>query len=160
MLTMSSDELAPVICTALMRIGTRMAAVFDQHFDALGVTQAQFRLMLAVAEEGGEEGIAPSALADYLLIERATVSVLTQRMVERGLLERRPGENRRTFRLALTAGGRTQLSGIIPHAVALAEETLGGISPARLRELRIMLDTVELQLRGGEKPDQPEAPAP
>lgn len=135
-----------------------MAAVFDQHFDALGITQAQFRLMLAVAEEGGEAGIAPSALADHLLIERATVSVLTQRMVERGLLERRPGENRRTFRLALTVTGRAQLLAIIPHAVALAEETLNGISPARLHDLRLMLDTVELHLRGG-KQDKPEPPA-
>ena len=144
---MKDEMLTPILCTALMRIGTRMAAVFDQRFTALGVTQAQFRLMLAVWEEGGETGITPSALADHLLIERATISVLTQRMVERGLLERRPGENRRTFRLALTASGRTLLFEIIPHAVALAEETLNDISPASLRELRTMLDTVERQLR-------------
>ena len=139
--------LTPVLCTALMRIGTRMAAVFDQHFTALGVTQAQFRLMLAVWEEGGEVGITPSALADHLLIERATISVLTQRMVERGLLERRAGENRRTFRLALTESGRALLFEVIPHAVALAEETLNDVSPAHLRELRAILDAVERQLR-------------
>lgn len=144
---MQNDLLAPLLCTALMRIGTRMAVVFDQHFATLGVTQAQFRLMLAVWEEGGDAGITPSALADFLLIERATISVLTQRMVQRGLLERRAGENRRTFRLALTEPGRARLFEVIPHAVSLAEETLNGVSSARLHELQAMLDAVERQLR-------------
>ena len=145
---MNDELLTSHLCTALMRIGTRMATVFDQHFEASGITQAQFRLMLAVWEEGGEDGIAPSALADHLLIERATISVLTQRMVERGLLERRPGENRRTFRLALTETGRSLLFAVIPQAVALAEETLNHIHPAHLRDLQTMLNVVEQQLRG------------
>lgn len=150
---MHDQKLAAHLCTALMRIGTRMATVFDQHFGASGVTQAQFRLLLAVWEEGGDGGIAPSVLADHLLIERATVSVLTQRLVERGLLERRPGENRRTFRLALSAPGLALLAGVIPDATALAEETLAGIGPDDLRALRTMLDAVERRLR--DKGDEP-----
>src|SRR4028118_1594151 len=90
------------ICTALMRLGTRMATAFDQHFAAEGITQAQFRTLLAVWELGGEEGVAPSVLAEKLFLERATVTVLTTRLVERGWLERAAGENRRTFRLVLT----------------------------------------------------------
>ena len=127
-----------------------MAATFDQHFAAWGITQAQFRLMLAILEEGGDTGISPSVLADHLLIERATISVLTQKMVERGLLERLPGENRRTFQLALTGQGQELLSAIIPHAVALAEETLRSINHAQLLEMRSMLDSVELHLRKAE----------
>ena len=150
-LTMNDELLTSHLCTALMRIGTRMATVFDQHFGDWGVTQAQFRLMLAVWEEGRAEGIAPSVLASHLLIERATISVMTQKMVERGLLERLPGENRRTFRLTLTKPGRELLFEVIPHAVTLAQETLNSISPAQLRELRTMLDAVEQQLRSGEK---------
>lgn len=144
---MNDEKLAPHLCTALMRIGTRMAAVFDRHFEAMGMTQAQFRLLLAIWEKGGGDGLAPSALADHLLIERATVSVLTQRLVERGLLERRPGENRRTHNLALTELGRTLLFEVIPHATALAEETVGSIPPAHLRQMQAMLDTVKNQLR-------------
>lgn len=128
-----------------------MAAVFDRHFETMGITQAQFRLMLAVCEEGGADGLAPSALAGYLLIERATVSVLTQRLVSRGLLERLPGENRRTHRLALTEPGRAVLFEVIPHAAALAEDTLDGINPAHLREMQAMLDAVERTLRERKK---------
>ncbi len=146
-LTMNDEKLAPPLCTALMRIGTRMAAVFDRHFESLGITQAQFRLLLALWKEGGENGLAPSVLADHLLIERATVSVLTQRLVSRGLLTRRPGENRRTHNLALTETGRALLFQVVPHATMLAEDTLRGISPANLHQMQTMLDTVEDQLR-------------
>ncbi|MGZ9223639.1 MAG: MarR family winged helix-turn-helix transcriptional regulator [Anaerolineales bacterium] len=146
--TMDDKLLTSWICTALMRIGTRMATGFDQHFAELGITQAQFRILLAVWEQGGAEGIAPSVLAHNLLIERGTISVLTNRMVERGWLERRPGENRRTFRLTLTPTGRQLLEKVIPLAVELADHTLSGISPAQLGQMRANLELIESRLRG------------
>ncbi len=147
---MTDDPLLPSkICTALMRLGTRMATGFDQHFAPLGVTQAQFRVLLAVCEQGADgQGISPSALADYLLIERATVSVLTQRMVERGLLERAPGENRRSFRLRLTPAGSSLLEEVLPHAIRLANETLAGTSRDALQGAMAFLERLETSLRG------------
>ena len=135
------------ICTALMRIGTRMVTGFDQHFAPLDITQAQFRLLLAVREQGGREGIAPSDLADYLFIERATVSVAANRMVKQGWLARRPGENRRTYLLALTEDGAKMLEGAVPRAVALADHTLSGIPLTQLQEMRENLELIETRLR-------------
>jgi DNA-binding MarR family transcriptional regulator len=125
-----------------------MATGFDQHFAELGITQAQFRILLAVWEQGGADGIAPSVLAHPLLIERGTISVLTNRMIERGWLARRPGENRRTFRLTLTPTSQELLAKVIPLAIELAEHTLAGISPAHLQQLRTNLELIEAQLRG------------
>lgn len=146
---MTEDEqyLPSWICTALMRLGTRMATGFDQHFAALGITQAQFRTLLAIRERGGTEGITPSALAEHLLLERATVSVMTGRMVEQGWLVRRPGENRRTFRLVLTDAGTQLLEALVPRAVALANRTLSDVSHTRLRQMRASLELVEARLR-------------
>src|SRR5919204_6157924 len=124
MLTMDNENLTATVCTALMRIGTRMATGVDQHFAKQGITQAQFRILLEVWEQGGTDGIAPSVLADRLLIERGTASVLTNRMVERGWLTRKTGENRRTYRLGLTASGKEVLQKVIPRAVALADHVL------------------------------------
>lgn len=156
---MTNDPLLPSkICTALMRLGTRLATGFDQQFASRGITQAQFRVLLAVCEQGTEGGgLAPSALADYLLIERATVSVLSSRLVERGLLARTPGANRRTFLLSLTAQGQETLAGLIPHAVALADETLTGIPPKDLQQIWETLATVEARLRMSDSPHDSEA---
>lgn len=147
MLIMKDRYLASFVCTALMRTGTRMAAGFDHHFAPLGITQAQFRTLLAIWERGGKKGIAPSALAEHLLIERATVSVLTNRMTEQGWLLRKPGENRRTFRLVLTKAGERLLQALIPRAVALADQTLSDIPEKQLRQMRANLDLVEARLR-------------
>ncbi len=130
-----------------------MATGFDQHFASLGITQAQFRVLLAVWEEGGADGIAPSVLADYLLIERGTVSVLTDRLVERGWLLRKPGNSRRTYKLALTDAGQQVLQDAFPRAVALADHTLSGISPAELRQLHASLELIEARLRSYTPPE-------
>ncbi|RPJ16305.1 MAG: MarR family transcriptional regulator [Chloroflexi bacterium] len=146
--TMTDAPLTSWICTALMRIGTRMATGFDQHFAELGITQAQFRILLAVWEQGGAQGIAPSVLASHLLIERGTISILTNRMVERGWLVRNPGENRRTYRLTLSPTGRQLLDKVIPLAVELADQTLSGIPLKRLHQMRENLEVIEAGLRG------------
>lgn len=144
---MGEEYLASGVCTALMRIGTRMATGFDQHFAPLGITQAQFRTLLAIWEQGGGEGITPSALAEHLLIERATISVLTRRMVDQGWVARTPGENRRTFRLVATEAGTEMLQALIPRAVALANETLADIPDEQLRQMQASLERVESRLR-------------
>ena len=146
LLTVKDAPLPAALCTALMRVGTRMATIFDQKFSRFGLTQAQFRVLLAVWE-AGEEGVTPSALADRLLIERGTVSVLTARLVERGWLARRPGENRRTFLLVLTEAGTARLQEVLPHAVALADETLTGFRREDLHGTLALLDQLEAHLR-------------
>ena len=125
-----------------------MATGFDRHFADLGITQAQFRILLAVWEQGGTEGIAPSVLAHHLLIERGTISILTNRMVALGWLARQPGENRRTYRLTLTQTGQQLLEKVIPLAVDLADHTLSGVSPTQLQQMRISLELIESRLRG------------
>ncbi len=143
---MDKHLIPSMICTAMMRVGTRMATMFDQHFAELGITQAQFRTLLAVAE-AGNDGIAPSALADQLLLERATVTVLTSRLVDRAFLQRLPGDNRRTFRLALTEAGREQLEQVIPRAVQLADATLAEHTDDQLATIWNSLQAIEARVR-------------
>ena len=144
---MEDDLLPSHLCTALMRIGTRMAAGFDHHFTPHGITQAQFRVLLAVWEQGGAGGIAPTPRAAYQGIERGPRYRLTSRMVERGWLERTPGENRRTFRLVLTTTGGQTLQEMAPRAIALANHTLAGITAEDLSRMLGNLESVEARLR-------------
>ncbi len=143
---MPDDLLPPLLCTALMRVGTRLATGFDQKFRRFGLTQAQFRVLLAVCD-AGEAGVAPSDLADRLLVERAAVSILTTRMVGQGRLARMPGENRRTFRLVLTGAGRAVLDEALPQAIALAGETLAGFSREERQDALAFLERLEAHLR-------------
>ena len=139
------------VCAALVRIGSNMATHMDQNFAEFGVTQAQFRLLRAI-QMSEDASISPSALAEHLKIERATISVLTNRLVERGLLARLPGENRRTFNLALTEAGTTLMHRLLPTALSLAGAALRDFDEAQLSELRVMLTTIERSLTNTEKP--------
>lgn len=125
-----------------------MATGFDRKFEEQGMTQALFRTLLAVWEEGGSEGIAPSVLAEHLLLERATVTVLTTRLVDRGMLARVPGANRRTFNLVLTEKGGETLDRLGRPAIALAEQTLEGIGDVDIAHLYALLQRIEDRLRG------------
>lgn len=145
---MSELPVKSQVCLALMRIGTRMVTGFDQRFAEHGLTQAQFRVLLAVHFTGGDEGIAPSALADHLLIERATVSLLETRLVKHGLLQRLPDPlTRRSHRLRLTPAGGQMLQELGQKATALGQETLSVFGSDEEAVLLELLTRLEQQLR-------------
>ncbi|MBC7805919.1 MAG: MarR family transcriptional regulator, partial [Akkermansiaceae bacterium] len=108
------------ICLGLMRLGTRMASQFDTWFAEHETTQAQFRVLLAVWQlSDSPEPVTPSALADYLFIERPTATALIAKLVERGLLARVPdATDRRSHGLRLTPSGGNLLSVTGPIATA------------------------------------------
>ena len=124
-----------------------MATLFDQNLAGHGITQAQFRVMWGIRELGDEAGVAPSILADHLLIERGTVTVLTNRMVQLGWLSRMPGENRRTFRLCLTQAGRSKFREAIPPAILLADRVTDGADREELQQVLKHLAELESHLR-------------
>lgn len=140
-------SLTASICTAMMRVGTRMAAVFDQKFAEMGITQAQFRTLLAICDVGGDEGIAPSDLATYLLLDRATVTILTSRLVEEGYIERLPGVNRRTFRLRVTPTGMERVYMVAPVATRFADFTLEEFSAEEQGTFWMLLQKLERRVR-------------
>ncbi|MCW5877838.1 MAG: MarR family transcriptional regulator [Anaerolineales bacterium] len=143
---MTEIELSSWISLALMRIGTGMATAFDRFFADLGVNQAQFRMLLAVWEHGQQEGVAPSQLAHHLLVERGTVSVMSQRMVKRGWLRRLPGPDRRSHRLALTAAGGEVLQKMADRASKLGSDTFAGVGEEQLLQLKHLLKQIEEKL--------------
>jgi DNA-binding MarR family transcriptional regulator len=145
--TVDDPELASRVCLALMRVGTRMAVGFDQRFAHFGITQAQFRLLIAVWNCGGNDGAPPSVLADYLFLERATVSVMVNRLLDEGMLAKLPGENRRSYKLTLTQKSGALLKGMGSEATALADTTLEAFTPEALRQLEQALADLEKRLR-------------
>jgi DNA-binding MarR family transcriptional regulator len=140
-------ELPSRVCLSLMRLGTRMAVGFDQRFADFGLTQAQFRLLIAVWNLGQREGATPTALAEHLFLERASVSVLLKKLLEQGLLVRLPGENLRSYRVALTDKSGALLHEVAPRAQALADATFESFPIEDLQKLEALLKTLEIRLR-------------
>ncbi len=136
-----------------------MAVGFNQHFDAFGLTQAQFRAVLAVWNGGGTLGVTPTELAEYLLLERATVSVLIRKLIEKELLVQRPGDNRRSYRVLVTPKGIELLQRVSPRAQEHADATLDGFAAADVQTFEEMLRELEARLRSTSREAAVSAPA-
>lgn len=150
----ADPERASRVCLALMRLGTRLAAGFDRGFTEHNLTQAQFRVLIAAANLGGTAHATPSGLAEYLFVERASISVVLKPLLARRFLARHHGEDGRSYRVSLTEKGWDALRAIKPQAIAAADTAMAGLTNAQLRQLESLLGTLEDELRrvhgGGE----------
>lgn len=136
------------LCLALMRIGTRLATGFDQQFAAHRLTQAQFRLLIAAATLQDTDRATPSGLAEFLFVERATVSALIKPLLTRKLLVRRAGADGRSYRVKVSAAGWRALETLKPPAMAAAGTAMAGLTATDQTELERILHVLEGSLRG------------
>jgi len=107
---------------------------YDRRALALGVTRAQWRVMLFL---GRETNLRQVELADRLDIEPITLCRIIDRLEEAGLVERRRDPaDRRAWRLSLTASAEPILEGLRAIATELAAEAFDGLEPAQISAVR------------------------
>ena len=113
--------------TTFLRLGTRLATVFDRQFSASGIDQLLFRALLAISEleSIADVGADPSRLADYLLLDLAVAMALIHRLIALGALE--PDTNR----LRLTPQGQGTLAEMMPSVIHPSPIMLWHPSPTK-----------------------------
>ena len=123
---------------------------FDRRAAPLGVTRAQWR---ALAWLGREPGLRQVELADHLDIEPITLCRILDRLEESGLVERRRDpEDRRAWRLHLTAKGEPLVGKLRTLAGQMAQEAFAGVAPETIDILRDALARVRCNIAGGSAP--------
>lgn len=89
------------------------------------------------------EGLSQTALGQQLLMHRSNLTGLVDKLERRGLVERRAApDDRRAYRVVLTATGTKLVREILPHYYRGAELALGGLSPARASQLARELEEI------------------
>lgn len=103
-----------------------MRRSFDARARQIGVTRPQWRVLSVLRRF---EGINQGGLADLLEVEPITVCRMVDRLQEAGLVERRPDpEDRRSWRLYLTAKAQNLVGQLRPLAEEMLNEALEGVS--------------------------------
>jgi MarR family transcriptional regulator for hemolysin len=98
---------------------------FDRRAAALGVTRAQWRVL---ARLGREDGLRQVALADALDVEPITLCRMIDRLSDAGLVERRrDDEDRRAWRIHLTAKAGPVLESLRTLGQAFLDDVLEGV---------------------------------
>ncbi len=131
---------------------------FDARAEELGLTRAQWRVL---AQLRRREGINQSALAELLEIEPITLVRHIDRLVAKGLVERRPDpKDRRAWKLYL----KEEVQPVLDQLRQLSEQTrndaLAGIPPEQRDQLIDNLLTMKVNLTALENSElvSPEKP--
>jgi DNA-binding MarR family transcriptional regulator len=122
MVTEGTDKLGFLIHDAARLMRKR----FEARASNLGLSAAQWRLMVRVTKE---EGVAQARLAELLEIEPISVSRLIDRMEEAGWIERRADASDRRVRMIFpTPKARQAYAQVKSLAGEVYEEALTGMS--------------------------------
>ena len=107
--------------------------------DALGSGGAAPGVLVHLAAYPGESA---EALHRVLRISQPATVQVVQRLVDRGLVERRPGHDRRTHALHLTADGRRVHAALLERRAQVLAELLAPLSEAERERLVPLLETI------------------
>lgn len=112
-------------------VSRQMRSRFDRQARALGLTRAQWRVMMFLRRH---EGARQNELAALLEVENVTLGRHIDRLEESGWVERRPDPaDRRAWRLFLAAKSMPMLDKLAVFLIETRETALRGFS-ARERE--------------------------
>lgn len=126
---------------AMLRLHGRLERCLSEELAAHGLTLAQFDVLMTLCHG---EGLTQQELAEWLLVTKANVVGLIDRVEAAGWVERRADpEDRRVKRLYLTDAGRKLARKAQPGQHALVRRIFGRLSEAELRQLHGMLARLE-----------------
>jgi len=135
--------------TALVRrfgfLVADVARQYSQQFDGLarerlGLSQAQCRLLGALAWHEGEVPLSQAELAQRLGLTPMAVATMCDRLAAAGWIERRPHpEDRRINHLHIKPAARQALESALAIGDELTGRVLGGLSAAERTQLLSLL---------------------
>ncbi|MGF0537043.1 MarR family winged helix-turn-helix transcriptional regulator [Agrobacterium sp. ES01] len=128
----------------LKDVSRLMGKRFEFRARHSGLTRAQWQALAYISRN---EGIHNAALAELLSVEPISLTRVLDKLVEKGLVERRSHETDRRLRLMhLTAAGRDLLSSVSGVAEDTRVEAMEGLSEEEQALLVKMLEHVKSNL--------------
>ncbi|BDP44408.1 MarR family transcriptional regulator (plasmid) [Deinococcus aetherius] len=128
----------PMLTVVLLgRLHAALAREIEGTYLPDGVNAAGWDLLLTLYRSAPPEGLTPTGLSDLAAISGPSMTNRVQRLVERGLVERRGGErDRRSVRVRLTREGRALVERLLPQHLATTARVLSALDPVETEVLR------------------------
>jgi DNA-binding MarR family transcriptional regulator len=121
----------------------------DALFKTLGLTDVQFNVMMLLNYQGGSEGLSQVQLSDMMLVNRANVTTLIDRMEKSSLVERTSlSGDRRTNIIKMTSKGKKLFEKAEPMYDKMTKEAMSGFGQSELRKLIAVLEKVRANISG------------
>ena len=120
----------------------------SEFFRTFGLTDVQFNvLMLLYYQSGPEEGLSQVQLSDMMLVNRANITSLIDRMEKAGLVVRTDAENDRRYNIVkMTGKGRKLLAKAEPMYAKLVKKMMTSTGSAEQKKLITVLEKIRNRL--------------
>ncbi len=143
-------DFAPVgVITRLGRLRGHLDTAIEAVFAPYGLGSSDFAVLVTLARIGDERGISQRRLMDELGLTSGTISVRIDRLVEEGLVERRPDPaSKRTTLITLTARGRDVFERVVPAHLDNERRLLAALSDDERDLLAGLLRTLLVEFEG------------
>jgi DNA-binding MarR family transcriptional regulator len=128
--------------------GSMMTKEGDRLLRPLGLTDAQFNILMLLKYQSESGRINQTQLGQMLLVNRSNVTGLVDRMEQAGWVERTAESgDRRVKMVQLTPSGRKLLERAEKAYYLRVDEIMGGLSANEVRQLCRLLERIRLQLK-------------
>ena len=125
----------------MVRVYETMQRHLMAHLCKYDLTTAQYDVLAQLSQK---PGITQQALAEDLIVTKANITGIIDRMSARGLVERRcDPDDRRSNLLYLTAEGERLANEAVPAFGEFVREHMSGISSGQMSSLREILRALE-----------------
>ncbi|TDF84750.1 MarR family winged helix-turn-helix transcriptional regulator [Pseudomonas sp. H9] len=132
-------------CTIGMLLGRAALVkdrILDSHLQAFGVTAAQFKVLIIVAQYGVDT---PAELCRYLALDSGSMTRMLDRLEQKDLIvRRRCADDRRQVRLGLSEDGQKLADQLPQIGAAAMNELVGVLAADELATLERLLTKVLL----------------
>lgn len=114
----------------------------DGFFKRLGLTDVQFNVLMLLTYQGGsEDGLSQAQLSEMMLVNRANITTLIDRMEKAGLVARTSDSaDRRTNIIKMTAKGKKLFVKAEPLYARLVGQIMAGFKQGELKNLIASLE--------------------
>lgn len=143
-------DVAPMqVFSRLKRLADRLEALRRAAFVEHDLTQWQFDVLAALRRAGDPFQLTPGQLVVATRVSSGTMTNRIDRMVERGLVDRRGSDDdRRIVLVRLTAAGKDAVDAAVATLVRQERDLLSALPPEEVQQLAALLRSL-LHSQGG-----------
>jgi len=158
------EDVSGIELLTLTRLAANLSDALEARAGGDALSGARFGLLLRLWVEeghGDDEGITPTALSRFQNVSKNTISALLRGLEGQGLIERAlDAQDRRIFRIRLTAAGRELVRATAPARLSQLNEMAAALTPAEREMTVTFLDKLCRSLFASLNSPRREFPAP
>jgi DNA-binding MarR family transcriptional regulator len=120
----------------------------DTFFKTFGLTDVQYNVMtLLTYQAGADGGLSQAQLSEKMLVNRANITSLVDRMEKAELVNRTAhSEDRRFNIIKLTTKGTKLFAKVEPHYLEQVQQVMSGATEPEQKKLMVTLEKVRANL--------------